>query len=84
MNDFAPAYVASYATMLTLLADERVAGRLRIEPDLVWSGGELLTPPSQHTLERRFGCPVINESGASESLSIAFGCRAGWLHVNAD
>ena len=35
-------------------------------------------------IERAFGCPVANEYGASECMSIAFGCRAGWLHVNAD
>lgn len=84
LNAFAPAFLASYSTMLTLLADEQAAGRLRVRPQLVWSGGELMTPSAHASLEQRFGCPVINEYGTSECLSIAFGCSAGWLHVNAD
>jgi phenylacetate-coenzyme A ligase PaaK-like adenylate-forming protein len=70
--------------MLAELASERAAGRLTIQPDMVWSGGEYLSPTAHAGLERAFGCPVVNEYGASECLSIAFGCSAGWLHVNAD
>jgi phenylacetate-CoA ligase len=84
LNAFAPAYLASYPTMLALLAEERVAGRLRVAPMIVWSGGEFLAPGARADLERAFDCPVLNEYGASECLSIAFGCREGWLHVNAD
>ena len=84
LNAFAPAYLASYPTMLAVLADERAAGRLTIFPALVWSGGEYLSPPALAALEAAFDCPVVNEYGASECLSIAFGCRAGWLHVNSD
>ncbi len=84
LNAFAPAYLASYPTMLMVLADERRAGRLRIDPGVVWSGGEYLAPAAHADLERAFGCPVVNEYGASECMSIAFGCPAGWLHVNAD
>ena len=84
LNAFAPAYLASYPTMLMVLADERRAGRLQIDPGVVWSGGEYLAPAAHADLERAFGCPVINEYGASECMSIAFGCSAGWLHVNAD
>ena len=84
LNGFSPAFVASYPTMLALLADERAAGRLAIAPALVWSGGETLSPSSHRALEAAFGCPVVNEYGASECLSIAFSCRQGALHVNAD
>lgn len=84
LNAFAPAYLASYPTMLRVLADERGAGRLHVDPSVVWSGGEYLAPAAHTELERAFGCPVINEYGASECMSIAFGCPAGWLHVNAD
>jgi phenylacetate-CoA ligase len=84
LNVFAPVYLASYPTMLTLLAEERVAGRLRVAPAIVWSGGEFLAPGARAELERAFDCPVLNEYGASECMSIAFGCREGWLHVNSD
>jgi phenylacetate-CoA ligase len=84
INAFAPVYLASYPTMLILLAEERVAGRLRVAPAIVWSGGEFLAPAARAELEHAFDCPVLNEYGASECMSIAFGCREGWLHVNAD
>jgi phenylacetate-CoA ligase len=84
LNAHQPAFVASYPTMLALLAEERAAERLTISPALLWSGGEYLTPAMRATIEQAFGCPVVNEYGASEALSIAYGCDEGWLHVNAD
>ena len=39
LNAYQPAFVASYPTMLMLLAEERAAGRLDIAPALLWSGG---------------------------------------------
>lgn len=84
LNDYAPAFLASYPTVLAQLADEKAAGRLRIAPACLWSGGECLAPSTAQAIERAFGCPLINEYGASECMSIAFGCREGWLHVNDD
>lgn len=84
LNAYGPAYLASYPTMLEILGRERSAGRLRVHPSLVWSGGESLVVSARTTLERLWGCPVVNEYGASECMSIAFGCPEGWLHVNAD
>jgi phenylacetate-CoA ligase len=84
LNAQQPAFVASYPTMLSLLAAEQDAGRLAIAPACLWSGGECLVPPARAAIERAFGCPVANEYGASECMSIAFGCREDWLHVNAD
>jgi phenylacetate-coenzyme A ligase PaaK-like adenylate-forming protein len=84
LNDYRPAFLASYPTMLSLLAEEREAGRLEIEPARLWSGGECLAPDAAAAIQRAFRCPLINEYGASECMSIGFGCREGWLHVNAD
>ncbi len=84
LNAYQPAYLASYPTMLALLAEEQAAGRLHIAPTSLWSGGERLAPATGAAIERTFGCSLINEYGASECMSIAFGCREGWLHVNAD
>ncbi len=84
LNAYDPAFVASYPTMLRLLAYERRAGRLRIAPDCLWAGGEYLAPAARAEIERAFACPLVNEYGASECMSIAYGCPHGWLHVNAD
>jgi putative adenylate-forming enzyme len=84
LNAYQPAFVASYPTMLMLLAEERAMGRLDIAPALLWSGGECMTSGTRTDVENAFECPVVNEYGASEALSIGYGCSEGWLHVNAD
>jgi phenylacetate-CoA ligase len=84
LNAYQPGFLASYPTVLSLLATEQTAGRLRIVPAGLWSGGECLAPATHAAIEQAFGCPLVNEYGASECMSIAFGCRHGWLHVNAD
>jgi phenylacetate-coenzyme A ligase PaaK-like adenylate-forming protein len=84
LNAYSPAFLASYPTMLAQLAEEQAAGRLHIAPACLWSGGEYLAPATADAIERAFGCALVNEYGASEHMSIAFGCRHGWLHVNAD
>ncbi len=84
LNEYQPAFLASYPTTLAMLAEERRRGRLQISPVCIWSGGECLAPSAAASIGRAFGCVVMNEYGASECMSIAFSCAAGWLHVNAD
>jgi len=84
LNAYQPAFVSSYPTVLCVLAEEQGAGRLAIRPAALWSGGEGLSARARAEIERVFGCPLLNEYGASECLAIAHGCREGWLHVDAD
>jgi phenylacetate-coenzyme A ligase PaaK-like adenylate-forming protein len=84
LNAFKPAFLASYPSVLQLLAAERAAGRLKIAPALIWSGGEFLGDDAKQAIEDAFQCRVMNEYGASECLSIAYECRGGWMHVNSE
>jgi phenylacetate-coenzyme A ligase PaaK-like adenylate-forming protein len=84
LNAYQPAFLASYPTVLAQLAEEQAGGRLHIAPTCLWSGGECLGPATGAAIERAFDCALINEYGASECMSIAYGCREGWLHVNDD
>lgn len=84
LNAYQPAFLAGYPTVLALLAAEQRAGRLAIRPAALWAGGEVLSPAARAAIEQAFGCPLVNEYGASECLTIGYGCPAGWLHVNAD
>ncbi|MEN9763279.1 MAG: hypothetical protein RI906_3105 [Pseudomonadota bacterium] len=84
LNQWQPRLLSSYPTMLALLAEEQEAGRLKIKPSVLWSGGENLGAPEREYLSRIFGSTILEEYGASECMSIAFGCRDGGLHVNAD
>ena len=84
LNAYRPSFLASYPSTLALLAAEQRAGRLAIAPALAWSGGETLGTAAKAAIEAAFGCGVMNEYGASECLAIAYGCAAGWLHVNSE
>lgn len=84
LEAFDPAFLASYPSVLSLLARERRAGRLAISPQLLWAGGENLTPAARREIESAFGCPILNEYGASECLSIAYECPYGCMHLNEE
>jgi len=84
LNEWDPAMISSYPSLLAMLADERRAGRLKVRPKLLMSGGETLPPAEAHALARAFDCPVHDEYGASECMNIAWSCEQGALHLNAD
>lgn len=81
---FKPTVVASYATVLRALAHEKDAGRLALEPSVLWYGGEWLAPMARDHIARAFGCRVAGDYGASEFPNMAFECERGALHVNDD
>ncbi|HUN92277.1 MAG TPA: AMP-binding protein [Burkholderiaceae bacterium] len=84
LDAYAPTMLATYPTAAEVLADEQQAGRLHLRLSEIWCGGENLSPPTRERLQAVFQAPVFEEYGASEFMAIAAGCRAGWLHVNAD
>ncbi|MEZ5717206.1 MAG: phenylacetate--CoA ligase family protein [Burkholderiaceae bacterium] len=84
LNDFAPSVLITYPTVAALLADEACAGRLRIAPREVWTGGETLGPAVRAHIERSLGCPLRNSYGASEFLAMGWECQHGHMHLNAD
>ncbi|TAK89962.1 MAG: phenylacetate--CoA ligase family protein [Burkholderiaceae bacterium] len=84
LNEYQPAFLSGYPTLLAVLASEQAAGRLHLHPSLLWSGGETLSESMRRAIETAFDCPLLNEYGSSECLSIAFGCPAGWLHLNQE
>ena len=79
-----PAVLATYPSMAWVLAQEQAAGRLRLELQAVWTGGETLTPGQRRAIEQAFGAPVRDSYGASECLTIAAECRCMRLHLHAD
>jgi phenylacetate-coenzyme A ligase PaaK-like adenylate-forming protein len=84
LNEFRPSVLASYPTTLLLLAREREAGRLRLQPRALWSGGETLAEVERAEIAKAFDCAVIDGYGASECLNIAYDCGHGSLHLNSD
>jgi phenylacetate-CoA ligase len=85
LNRLQPTIIASYPTMLAVLAHEQSQGRLHITPRELWTGGETLTPTLREHICSQFGCSLVDSYGASEFLSIACSsCRFGVLHLNSD
>jgi len=84
LNQYQPAYIASYPTTMEVLANEHKAGRLKLNLTAIWTGGECLSPSVKTEVESAFQCDVLEDYGASEFMSIACGCKYDWLHVNAD
>jgi phenylacetate-coenzyme A ligase PaaK-like adenylate-forming protein len=84
LNAFDPALVSSYPSALELLAEEQLAGRLRIRPIMLETGGESMAAAARAQVAAAFGGPVHDVYGSTEFEMIAVDCRAGWLHVNSD
>lgn len=84
LDAFEPTVITTYPSVAAMLAEARRSGLLKLSPREVWTGGETLSLPVRTNIEQVFSCPVRNSYGASEFLPIAWECRAGHLHLNAD
>jgi phenylacetate-coenzyme A ligase PaaK-like adenylate-forming protein len=84
LNDYNPASVAGFLTLLTTLAGEQEAGRLHIHPAVVLPGGETVTDEARQRLATAFGATVRPAYLATECPQLAFSCVAGWYHLNTD
>ena len=84
LNRYDPAALTTYPSALELLAQERMAGRLHIDPVIIEATGESLSAADKVRMGAAFGRPVHEAYGTSEFQCIAFDCDCGWLHVNSD
>ena len=84
LTDFDAQILTSYASELVALAEQQREGRLALKLNGIWSGGETLSRRDRADIAGAFGCPVIDDYGASEFLNIAFDCGCGALHLNRD
>lgn len=81
LNDFQPSMLSGYPANLSLLCDYE---ELDIHPDVVITGGELLTDSIRDQLSKRFGCYVQTHYSCTEAGEIACECSEGHLHINED
>ncbi|MBR3349645.1 MAG: phenylacetate--CoA ligase family protein [Solobacterium sp.] len=81
LNAYQPAMLSGYPANLSLLAgfDE-----LESHPDIVLTGGELLTDEIRQKLEKKFGCYVQTHYSCTEGGQIACECSEKHLHINED
>ena len=74
LNGWQPQMLIAYASMLRLLAEEQVAGRLTIAPEFVFSASEVLTDSTRELATTAWGQPPHNVYGATETSGIAAEC----------
>lgn len=85
LNSWQPHILITYASMARLLADEQLAGRLRIQPETVFTSSEVLTEETRRRSRAAWGFAPFNQYGATETAEIAAeraGCRR--LHLFDD
>lgn len=81
LNDFKPSMLSGYPSNLALLSN---FDELNIKPDVVITGGELLTDEIRRKLEDKFGCYVQTHYSCTEAGEIACECSYRHLHINSD
>lgn len=85
LNGWRPEVLVAYASMAHLLAEEQIAGRLRISPDIVFSASEVLTDQARRRAEEAWGRKPFNVYAATEPAGIASECdRHAGMHLFED
>lgn len=85
LNDWQPEALVAYASMVHLLAEEQLSGRLRISPDFVFSASEVLTDETRRRAENAWRRKPFNVYAATETAGIASECdRHAGMHLFED
>ena len=71
LNDYRPEAILTYAGIGGLLAEEQLQGRLRIEPQIVIVGSEVLTEDAAERMEQAWGFRPGNVYAATEAPFMA-------------
>jgi phenylacetate-CoA ligase len=85
LNAWQPEMLIGYASMVRLLAEAQLAGRLMITPRFVFSASEVLTDSTRRLATTAWGRSPYNVYGATETSGIAAECgeHAG-MHLFED
>lgn len=84
LNDYRPAAVIGYSTVLRELARAQQEGRLAISPAMIVPTAEPITAAGKAQLREAFRCVVREMYSATEAIPLATECRDGNLHANTD
>ncbi|HEX2742278.1 MAG TPA: hypothetical protein VHM69_17695 [Rubrobacter sp.] len=74
LNGFQPRVLVAYASMAHLLAEEQLAGRLRISPGFVFGSSEVFTEQAKRRVEEAWGRKPFEVYAATEPAGIASEC----------
>jgi len=71
LNEWQPEILVAYASMVGILAEEQLAGRLQIQPKVVYPASEVLTSRTRNQSKEAWGNEPFNQYVATETASIA-------------
>lgn len=81
LNEFNPSMLSGYPSNLALLSSFE---ELTIKPNVVITGGELLTDEIRKKLSDKFNCYVQTHYSCTEAGEVACECSEKHLHINED
>lgn len=84
LNAWQPMNLIGYASMLRVLAEEQLAGRLRISPRITMSASEVLAQDSRERVRRAWGHDPYDVYAATETAGVASECSRHCLHLFED
>jgi phenylacetate-CoA ligase len=83
LNDFQPDHLNGYPSIVGRLAEEQLAGRLRLRLEGLFTSSEPLTPTVRARLEEAFGVRPYNFYATTEGL-YGHDCPEGSMHLFDD
>jgi phenylacetate-CoA ligase len=75
LNGWQPEVLVAYASMIRLLAEDQLAGRLHISPEFVFSASEVLTDRARRHAEAAWNKKPYDVYAATETAGIASECE---------
>jgi phenylacetate-CoA ligase len=85
LNELQPQVLVAYASMLRMLAEEQLAGRLQLAPQAVNSASEPLTAEGRALVQQAWHVPPFDVYAATETGGIAAECeRHTGMHLFED
>lgn len=85
LNAWQPESLEGYTSIIGVLAQEQIAGRLRIRPRMVRTGGETMLSETRQRIARAWGHMPFDYYGTNEGGTHAIECREGRrMHVMDD
>jgi phenylacetate-CoA ligase len=83
LNEFQPNHLSAYPSIMARLADEQLAGRLRLDLETLTTNSEPLTPALRERFQEAFGVRTFNFYATTEGL-YGNDCPEGSLHLFDD
>lgn len=85
LNAWQPEILEGYTSIIGVLADEQIAGRLRIAPKMIGTGGETMTPEIRRRTREAWSIDPFDYYGTAEGGTHAVECWEGRrMHVMDD